>query len=373
MAAVSPRQVRIATGLVALVLASAVTVFGIKVAAGALRPVYHLEATFSAAGQGLIRDSDVKIHGVNVGKVKSVKLVRGRARVRMEIEKGERVPVGSRAVVRPKTLFGEKFVDIDPGEREGRGPYLQDEDVITDTLGGFELERVLAEAYPILQAIDPDELATVVSTLAGAADGTGDEINRQIANFAAVARVSAAHDADTRQFLADLALLSDELARRSGDVVGLATDLNVALPELSRRGDQLATFLEEAARLSADLADVLGANHQFLDDAVTEGGKTLDVFADGAGQIPGTIRGFRQFFQLLLQAGANPQLKLPDGTDMVAVKIVLGESHLPAGEAPASPAPAPGTRGGGGAPALPGVPEIPHVVDLVTLVGGLLR
>ena len=39
-----------------------------KIANGLLKNPYQLEATFAAAGQGLGDNSDVKIHGVNVGR-----------------------------------------------------------------------------------------------------------------------------------------------------------------------------------------------------------------------------------------------------------------------------------------------------------------
>src|SRR2546426_3248056 len=131
------------TGLITLVLSAGLVVFGVLVGAGKLAPKYHLSATFSAAGQGLLPNSDVKVHGLNIGQVTSVRLVKGKARVGMKIDKGEKVPVASSATIRPKTLFGEKFVDIDPGANEARGPFLKTGGVIVNTVGGFELERVL--------------------------------------------------------------------------------------------------------------------------------------------------------------------------------------------------------------------------------------
>jgi phospholipid/cholesterol/gamma-HCH transport system substrate-binding protein len=386
------RRLRILTGLITLLFGAAASVFGVKVAAGAWRPVYHLEGTFAGAGQGLIKDSDVKIRGVNVGKVKSVRLVDGQAVVRMQIEKGERIPVDAGATIRPKTLFGEKFVDVEPGPAETTGPYMEDEDSFQPdkSIGGFELERVLSELYPILKAVDPAELSTILSTLAGAAEGTGDEVNRQIVNFQKVAAVNAAHDADTREFLEDFALLSEELARRSGDVVGLARDLNQALPELNARGDQLSTFLEQASRLAADLADVLENNRPFLRKNVTEGGKTIQALFDERANISGFVTGLRQFFQTLSEVGGNPEMALPDGTHLAAIKLIFGggspcgrttvgcPAYAPEGSqasssaaSPSAPA-APGLLPGLPLPALPEVPLAPPPT-LADLIGGLLR
>src|SRR5207302_6129529 len=126
-----------------------------------------------------------------------------------------------------------KFVDIEPGPDETHGPFLRNHGVISRTVGGSELERVLASLYPILKAINPDELAVVLDTLAQGGEGEGSKINRQIVNWQKVSDVEMAHDAQTREFLDDFAKLTDELANRAPDVVGAARDLNVALPDLN--------------------------------------------------------------------------------------------------------------------------------------------
>src|SRR5262249_36529499 len=162
------------------------------------------------------------------------------------------------------------FVDLVPGDDE----YSQDpaDFYPTDgsamipadkTLGGFELERVLAEAYPLLKDINPAELGIVISTLAHGADGLGPTVNRTLVNSAAGAAVFAKHDADTKQFLADLATITTELGNRSDDLVGLANALNVALPPINERSAELNALLVQTGRLSTDAADLLEANTPF--------------------------------------------------------------------------------------------------------------
>ena len=372
----SERTFRILAGVVTLIFLMAATVLGVSAANGAFRDVYHLDASFAAAGQGLMTQSDVKIHGVNIGRVNGVKLRDGRALVRMEIDSDEKIPVGSMATIRPKTLFGEKFVDIDPGDQEGKGPFLQDEGTIKRTLGGFELEKILTDLYPILQVVKPEELHTVLHTLAEGGEGLGPTVNRTIENFQALTEVQAAHSADTQQFLDDLALLSGELADTADDLVAGARDLNSALPVLNQRGDELATFLDQAARLSGDVADILEANKPFLEKAVTEGGKTIQALSDNRTRLGPTIRGLRQFFQVLSEAGRIPR---GDGTNMAAIKLVFGES-CPTGRlegcgeavTPQAKAQAAATAANA-APLSPVLPSPQSGVDgILDLLGGLL-
>jgi phospholipid/cholesterol/gamma-HCH transport system substrate-binding protein len=317
------RRIRILAGIISITLMVSLVYFGVKVrAVGVLKPKYQLNALFSSAGQGLQATSDVKVHGINIGHVRNVRLERGRALVRMDIDKGEHVPVDSKATIRPKTLFGEKFIDIDPGPRETTGPFLDDEGTIQSTVGGFELEKILTELYPILKAVKPEELSTVIHTLAEAGEGEGGAVNRQIANFATLADVQARHDAEFRQFLDDLNLLSDELADRSGDLIAAARDLNVALPPINQRADELAGVLDQAARLSTDVADLLDAHQSLLAKAATEGSRPLQAIYDRLPRLKPLLIGLREFFQVLSEVG---HIDKGDGTDYAAVKFIIGE------------------------------------------------
>jgi phospholipid/cholesterol/gamma-HCH transport system substrate-binding protein len=366
------RRRDILTGLVATVLSLSMITLGVMWSHGAFDAGYDLMASFSNAGQGLQSGSDVKIRGVNVGHVDGVRLEDGRALVRLRMQDGREVPVTTQAVVRPKTLFGEKFVDLVPGDAEGAGPFLDDGDEIVDTIGGIELQRIFDDAFPLLEAIDPVELMTVLHTLAEGSRGTGEQVNRTIENFADVIDVSARHDADTRRFLDDFAALSTSLADAADDIVAGARDLNAVLPSLNARGSELSAVLDQAARLSADVADVLENNTSFLERNVVLGGKAFDVLEANLDDVGPTVTGLRQFVQTLSEA-----MRIPagDGTLLAAVKFagITAESLAPAGTSGtgsasppdgATPLPVPGLADGAAAivevltsvlPPLPGV------------------
>jgi len=316
------------TGLITLTLFAAVAVFGVYLGSGKLSPKYHLHGKFTAAGQGLQTGSDVKIHGINVGAVSSVKLVQGEAQVNMALHDGEKVPTSASATIRPKTLFGEKFVDIDPGPNEAKGPFLKNNGFIKETTGGFELERLLSDAYPILKAVKPEDVTTLLSTLADAGEGLGPSINRQIEAFQKVSDVNVAHDADTRQFIDDLSRLSGELADSAPDLIAGAKDLNVALPDLNAQAPNLNVLLRQLSRLSSDAADILEANKPFLTKSVTEGGKTIQLVYDYRNQLPGVVRGLREFFQVLGEAaGTLPDPSSP-GTTLATIKFIVGGGSI---------------------------------------------
>src|SRR6476660_2133748 len=81
---------------------------------------YRFTVPFKEATQ-LAVESDVRISGVSVGKVKSVNLGdNGLADASIEVDSQYApIPVDTRAILRQKTLLGETYVELTPGNRDG--------------------------------------------------------------------------------------------------------------------------------------------------------------------------------------------------------------------------------------------------------------
>jgi virulence factor Mce-like protein len=365
------RRQNVLSGAIALLLlVSAVTV-GVKSAFGAYAGGYKVVGSFDAAGQGLLPGSDVKVRGVNVGSVRHIELVDGKARVTMRIHDGEEIPEGATARIRAKTLFGEKFVDLDlTGTDEAKGPFLHDGSTLARTQGGFELEEVLDDLYPVLKSIDGQELYQVISNLAEGGRGLGDEINRTIVNSQKLADISAAHDADTRQFLSDLAKLSDQLAGSADDLAGIAVDGNDALPVINDNEAALVTILQQTGRLSNDVADLLLHNQPFVDAALGDGSQALQVLYSHRTQVVPLVVGLREYLQTLTEV---IRIKVGDGTLMGAVKGILGSqlcAVIPCGGAGAATS---GATAASPPPAAPPTTVAPPIERSSGDLGDLLR
>jgi phospholipid/cholesterol/gamma-HCH transport system substrate-binding protein len=81
---------------------------------------YRVTVPFKEATQ-LAAESDVRISGVNVGKVKSISLAdNGLADATIELDSQYApIPSDTRAILRQKTLLGETYVELTPGNRNG--------------------------------------------------------------------------------------------------------------------------------------------------------------------------------------------------------------------------------------------------------------
>ncbi len=102
---------------------------------------YEIEIPFNEATQ-LAQQSDVRISGVSVGKVQDIVLApNGRqalAKVDIDDKYGP-IPKDTRAILRTKTLLGETYVELTPGDRNA--PVLPD--------GGTLAEAQIAESVQL--------------------------------------------------------------------------------------------------------------------------------------------------------------------------------------------------------------------------------
>jgi len=87
---------------------------------------YEVKIPFKEATQ-LAEQSDVRISGVNVGKVQSIELAPNGKQALATAAIDDRyapLPESTRAILRTKTLLGETYIELTPGSREG--PELED-------------------------------------------------------------------------------------------------------------------------------------------------------------------------------------------------------------------------------------------------------
>jgi virulence factor Mce-like protein len=105
---------------------------------------YRFHASFAEATQ-LAQEADVRISGVNVGKVKKIDLGDdGRTDATIEIDdRYAPIPKDSRAILRQKTLLGETYIELTPGT-DGAGRIPEDGRLVTAQVAPtVELDEIL--------------------------------------------------------------------------------------------------------------------------------------------------------------------------------------------------------------------------------------
>ena len=206
----------------------------------------------------LAQESDVRISGVSVGKVKSVELSdEGYADATIELDSAYApIPDDTRAVLRSKTLLGESYVELSPGSQEAES--LPE--------GGSLAPAQVAESVQldeIFRTFDPRTRAAFQDWMQGQAAafrGRGDDFSVAIASLPSFAdqtdrllRLLDSQDVALSSFVRDGGETFGALTERSGQLRGTIENSAEVFATTAERNQELAdifrifpTFLRES-------------------------------------------------------------------------------------------------------------------------------
>jgi virulence factor Mce-like protein len=225
-------------------------------------------------------EADVRMAGVNVGKVKTKELDKGAARTIVELELKPQyapIPKDSKVIQRQKTLLGETYVEISTGDK--RGGALED----GSTLPNVQVEETvqLDEIFNAFDEETRDAFREWVSELSKAIkDQRGSDLNDAFGNLEGFA-VDGAKLLETldeqeialRRLVKNTGVVFGALNERQGQLQELIVNSNRTFEATASRDEALAetfhifpTFLDESKATLARLEDFSRNAHPLIND-----------------------------------------------------------------------------------------------------------
>ncbi len=235
---------------------------------------YRITIPFDEATQ-LAVESDVRISGVSVGKVKSIELNdEGLADAEVQIDpKFAPIPTNTRSILRQKTLLGETYVELTPGDSED--PALPED----GTLPAAQVSQAvqLDEIFRAFDAPTREAFRTWMQDASLALRGRGADLNAAIGNLTPFAesaddlvRVLDSQDQAVQGLVRDGGETFDALSERPGQLSGLITNTNTVFSTLAERDadliaafQALPTFLDES-KLTLERLDTFAGDTDAL-------------------------------------------------------------------------------------------------------------
>jgi phospholipid/cholesterol/gamma-HCH transport system substrate-binding protein len=126
--------------------------------------------------------ADVKIRGVIVGQVLGFTATDAGATVRLGIYPSQMhtIPSNVTGAIVPKTLFGEKYVSlVVPGDKPAPTSLVPGS-TITHTDVPVEVQKVLADLYPLLRTVQPADINLTLNAISTALEGRGEALGRDL-------------------------------------------------------------------------------------------------------------------------------------------------------------------------------------------------
>lgn len=229
---------------------------------------YRITASFQQA-PGLRPNVEVTYRGVSVGRVSSVRLAGGAARVRLAIDRGRRLPLGVTAAVRRRSAVGEPYV----GLAAPAGWHSGDAHLPTDGSYAIPLSAtsvplsygdLFASADRLLGAVDPQSLRTLTSELAIALGGRGDELRTLIGRSEDLTTTLAGGADDLDLLATQLTDLTSMIAAKRETIANTTDDLAVLVNSLAASAGDLDALLTRAPKLGDQVNSILAASSSQL-------------------------------------------------------------------------------------------------------------
>lgn len=260
--------------------------------------------TTTTPGLELNEQSDVKFQGLRIGEVRRITSDGRSATIELALDedKLDLIPANIDAAIVPKTLFGEKFVDLRLPAQPTTARLASGGSIAQSTTS-VEIGSLFRTLVPVLDALKPEELSVVLTSLARAVDGRGETLARtlnqltdflgeldpkletlvdDIDQFGEVSEIYATSSPDLLRLLAASAGISKDLlvpkekdfAAFLGQVIATGEDTRQVLAENT---DNLIRLSGRARPVLALLEEYSTALPCFL-----KGLKTADILANRA-------------------------------------------------------------------------------------------
>jgi phospholipid/cholesterol/gamma-HCH transport system substrate-binding protein len=299
--------------------------------------VARYTARFTDASPLLV-GNDVRLAGIKVGEIADMQVVDGTARLTLDLDRSV-LPLhtDTRLTVRPVSLLGERFVDLDRGTAEA--PVLAEgsEVPVEQTGRSTDLDQVL----DVVDDPTGQALAALVGTLGDGLDGHGQDVDAALkalrpamTNTAALADVLHEQNDTLNSLVDSLEPVASSLAADEGKsldrLVGSANGLlsTAAEREKGLRGSlqEMPSTLESARATLAELAGTAHEATPTLDalrpttDNLQEVSRELIAFADSAdpalASLEPVLRHGRELLDAARPVAADLRAQGPDTVEL---------------------------------------------------------
>lgn len=244
-------------------------------------------------GNQLSAGGQVKARGVLVGEIRDVRATPQGAEISLALEpdKVDMLPRNVSALLVPKTLFGERYVQLSIPDT-ARAPHLTAGDVIEQdrSANAIELERVFDNLLPLLKAVQPQKLATTLTAVSTALEGRGEQIGDTLSTAANYLTDFTPQLPKFTKDIQDLASVSRLYGDIAPDLLDALTDTAVTLNTVHDKTSDLATVYQEVSSSAGEVRDFLNRNENNIIALSADSRSALEIAAKYSPSFPCTIK-----------------------------------------------------------------------------------
>ncbi len=195
---------------------------------------------------GLFAGDDVRMSGVQVGKVTSVELDGVDARVRFEVLAERPLFDTTKAAVRYQNLLGQRYVELVQADKQGSQLASGSTIPLDHTIPSFDVSKLFNGFRPLFNTLDTSQLNQFGENILRVLQGDGAGIGPVLADLDNLTKYAKNREAVIVLLIHNLGEISDSFGGKSAQVGALVEQLGGIVSQFSTQADGIVESLEKA-------------------------------------------------------------------------------------------------------------------------------
>jgi len=243
---------------------------------------------------GLTSGADVRVAGISVGRVSSVKVSGDHVEVRFTVRGNVRLGSTSSASVEIATVLGQLFMQVEssgPGRLSPRDPIP-----VARTTVPYTLLDAFGALGQNTQQTDLPTLRRSLDQLAATVNATSPaDVSATLSGLSRMAQAVASRQSEITALLHDAGQVAQTLATNGSALVSLLSQGDTFLQMLIQRHAAINQLLADTAQLGAELHSLIAQNGAQLTPLLTNLATVSGVLAADRTQLEQSIKAVGQF------------------------------------------------------------------------------
>ena len=240
---------------------------------------HHYRAAFTDVA-GLRVGDDVRVAGVRVGRVQAIDVGHGVADVSFQVKADQPLLETTKIVMRYQNLLGQRYLALVQGTE--RGPVVKPGSTIplARTSPGFDLTELLNGFRPLFEALRPDDVNALATSLVKVLQGEGGTVESLLSQTARLTSFLADRDQVVGQVLDNLTPVLVDLAGRGTELQGTVTELKALMTGLARDRASIGASIDGMSRLISSTSRLVSDLRVPTVQAVRRFNRTMSLFLE---------------------------------------------------------------------------------------------
>ncbi|MGW1844883.1 MCE family protein [Streptomyces sp. NPDC001966] len=269
-----------------LVTVLATTVLALSIANTSVGETTTYKARFTDA-TGLVVGDSVRIAGVKVGQVESIRVADKRlAEVGFAVRKGRKLPASVTASIKYLNMVGQRYIDLDQGAGPvGRSFAAGATIPVSRTTPALDLTQLFNGFQPLFEGLSPPDVNQLAGSIVQVLQGEGGTVDSILSHVGSLTGTVAAKDKVIGEVIKNLNTVLKTVNDREAGFDDLVDTLQKLVTGFSGDRKPLGKAVTAMGALTTVTADLLEDGRAPLKSDIKQLGRLSDQLGKGTPQI----------------------------------------------------------------------------------------